>query len=312
MYAAIALASGPFGGVTTATARLPSAVAAALTLLMVFVSFAGRLGRGAGLVAAAVLPASFLWLGRVPSAEIDRVQLAWVTGSLFALLRAVEAAEGPAVGGGRLREWLWWQAALACVAAGVLTKWTAPAFFYLSAVPFLWWRGRLRLLGRWPHLTAAALAAIPCLGWALAAARLAGWDTFRETVLREALERLWPADHPRPYPWAEVLTFPLAFLAASLPWSLLALPSLRPSFWRLWDERGRRLLGLCHCWLWPNLFFWALVPGHKARHLLPAQPALAGLAAFVWVAWLSGRLPWPLRRPRPAVVLCALLALWWA
>ena len=27
----------------------------------------------------------------------------------------------------------------------VLTKWTAPAFFYLTAVPFLWLRGRLRV-----------------------------------------------------------------------------------------------------------------------------------------------------------------------
>jgi hypothetical protein len=65
-----------------------------------------------------------------------------------------------------------------------------------------------------------------------------------------------------------------------------------------------------HCWAWSSLLFWALVPGHKARHLLPAQPALSGLAAFAWAAWLSGRLRWPLARPRPAVVLAGLLALW--
>src|SRR5262249_12635222 len=83
-----------------------------------------------------------------------------------------------------------------------------------------------------------------------------------------------------------------------------------PGFTRLWDERGQRLLQLLHCWAWSGLVFWAVVPGHKARHLLPAQPALSGLAAFAWAAWLSGRLHWPLPRPRPAAVLALLLAGW--
>jgi 4-amino-4-deoxy-L-arabinose transferase-like glycosyltransferase len=310
MYAAIALLSWPFGSVTVATARLPSALAGTATVFLFYFTFAHCLGRRAGLVAAALLPASFLWLSRVPSAEIDLLQLAWVAGALHFFLRALELGEAGGAGPGR--QWLWWQLALLCVAGGVLTKWTAPAFFYLTVVPLLWWRGRLRLLLGLPHLGSAALAGGLCLAWVAAAVSTAGWEAFRDTVLREALQRLSPRHHPRPYPWAEVLTFPLAFLAASLPWSVLAPLALRPSFARLWDERGRRLLQLLHCWTWANLLFWSLAPGHRPRHVLPLQPGVAGLAALVWLAWLSGRLRWPLARPRPVAVLVGLLGCWLA
>ncbi len=307
-YAAIALASLPAGGVTTSTARLPSALAASVAVLLFYATFARAFGRRAGLAAAALLPATVLWLERVPSAEIDLLQLAWVAASLLALSRAVEEAE--AVLPDRRREWLWWQAALLAVAGGVLTKWTAPAFFYLTAVPLLWWRGRLRLLFGWPHLVAATLAALPCLAWIAGAIHLAGWQTFRDTVGREAMQRLSPAQHPRPYPWRELLEFPAEFLIANLPWSAFALLTLRRRFVAVWDERGHRLLQLFHCWAWPNLLFWTIVPGHRPRNALPLQPALAGLAALVWLAWINGRMPWPLRRPNPRWVLTGLVAAW--
>jgi hypothetical protein len=192
----------------------------------------------------------------------------------------------------------------------LLTKWTAPAFFYLTVVPCLAWRGRLRLLAGRAHLASAAVAGGLCVAWAAAAVSSVGWEVFRTTVAREALQRLSPVHHPRPYPWAEVVTFPLGVLAANLPWSACALLTFRPGFARLWDERGRRLLQVLHGWAWANLAFWAVVPGHKARHGLPLQPGLAGLAALVWVAWLTGRLHWPLARPRPGPALVALLACW--
>jgi 4-amino-4-deoxy-L-arabinose transferase-like glycosyltransferase len=305
IYAAIALTSLPAGRVTPVTARLPSVLAATITVLLFYATFARAFGRRAGLAAAALLPASVMWLERVPTAEIDLLQLAWVAAALLALPQAIEEAESPAPR--RWREWLWWQAALLAVAGGVLTKWTAPAFFYLTAVPLLWWRGRLRLLFGWPHLLAAALAALPCFVWAGAAISLAGWETFRDTVGREALQRLSPAHHPRAYPWDELVTFPLEFLLSNLPWSAVALLTLRPAFARIWGERDRLLLQLFHCWTWVNLLFWTFVPGHRPRHGMPLQPGLAGLAALVWVAWLTGRLRWPLRRVTPGRVLAGLM-----
>jgi 4-amino-4-deoxy-L-arabinose transferase-like glycosyltransferase len=309
MYAAIALASWPGGKVSAATARLPSALAATGIVFLFYAAFARRLGIRAGLTAAALLPASFLWLNRAPSAEIDLVQLAWVSAALLGFLRALEVEEAP----GRVRfwrAWLWWQLALVYVAGGVLTKWTAPAFFYHTVVPLLWWRGRLRVLARPAHLLSAFVAAAAVFAWAAAAVRQTGWETFHDTIWREALPRLSPSHHGRPYPWHELIVFPSQFLAANLPWSAFALLTLRPGFSELWDERGRRLLQFLHCWTWPNLLFWTIAPGHHLRHSLPLQPGLAGLSAMVWIAWLDGRLPWPLPRLRPGRVFLALIVLW--
>ncbi len=377
MTALIGVCSLLAGKVTPLTARLPSVIAGLVVVWLVYRTVADRLGTTAGLIAAAILPCSGMWLDRVPSAEIDLVQLAWVTGSLVCLLRAVEApaAVFPLECGSALlcrfcfsvssvlsllpsfasvtathtrarqgraseprtkrvferskrRSWpvpdrllrcaacaaptVWWLAALACVAAGLFTKWTAPAFFYLTALPFLAMQGRLALLFRPAHLISAGLVAVLALGWLALAGHVAGWSLLVETLSREALLRLSPEHHPRPYPWDELITFPLSFLAANLPWSAFALPALMPSFARLWDERTRRLLLLCQAWLWANLLFWTLAPGHRPRHLLPAQPALALLAALVWIAWLTGRLRWPIARIRPVGVLAGLLVLWLA
>jgi 4-amino-4-deoxy-L-arabinose transferase-like glycosyltransferase len=311
MYAAIALASWPAGQVSAATARLPSALAATGIVLLFYAVFARRLGRRAGLIAATLLPASVLWLARVPSAEIDLVQLAWVSAALLCFLRALETTENSTPRSFR-REWLWWQLALLCVAGGLLTKWTAPAFFYLTVGPLLWWRGRLRVLFRPAHALSVMLAALPCLAWALAVGTQTGWETLYDAVRGEALPRLSPAHHTRAYPWQDLATFPLRFLAANLPWSALTLLTFFPRFSGLWDERGRRVLQLLHCWTWPNLLFWSIVPGHHLRHAMPLQPGLAGLAALVWIAWLDGKLRWPLPALRPASVFLALLIVWLA
>ena len=54
---------------------------------------------------------------------------------------------------------------LLCVAGGTLTKWTAPAFLYLTVIPLLIWRGELRLLFGWRHLLAVGVAmGVPALG----------------------------------------------------------------------------------------------------------------------------------------------------
>jgi 4-amino-4-deoxy-L-arabinose transferase-like glycosyltransferase len=306
MYAAVAVASWPFGSVTPWSARLPSALAATAAVWIFYCLFARRLGRAAGFAAAVILPASFMWVERVPSAEIDMLQLAWTVGALGCFLRALEEAEGEQR---FLHEWLWMQAALMCTAGGVLTKWTTPAFFYLTVLPLLLWRGRLRLLLRPAHLLSVAVAAGVCVAWATAAVAEVGWTLFSDTISREMLLRLSPLHHPRPYPWGELIELPLLVLGPNLPWSALALVALHPAFSRRWDDRSRRFLQLLQCWTWANLLFWTIVPGHRPRHCLPLQPGLAGLATFVWAALASGRLRWPWRL-HPAAALAGVALLW--
>jgi 4-amino-4-deoxy-L-arabinose transferase-like glycosyltransferase len=341
MYAAIALVSWPVGGVQPWTARLPSALAASASVFLFYWYFSRQLGRLGGLLAGAVLPVSLMWLDKATAAEIDMMQVAWVSAAIICFLRALEIAEETSSAKqtivlgyrltmrGEIRHeaappspsirpqatgWFWWLAAMLCVAGGVLTKWTAPAFFYGTVVSLLWWRGRMRLLLGRQHLVSAALGAAVCLGWIGAAAALAGWRPFYDTVSREGLMRLLPSHHDRPYPWAETLLHPFKVLAAGMPITAIALLALRPGFAHLWDERGRRLLQALQCWLWPNLFFWTIIPEHAPRHSFPLLPALAGLAAMVWLAWLTGRQAWPLARwrltARPARVLIGILAVW--
>src|SRR5262249_37914901 len=161
MYIAIAAVSEPFGGVSEWTARLPSALAATLLVLLFARAFGRNLGRGAALVGGLTLPASVLWLDRVPSAEVDLVQVAWGGAALLSFLRALELAEDRAA----RTQTLWWLVALLCVAGGTLTKWTAPAFFYLTVLLLLWWRGRLRLLLGRGHLLGVLLVAGLCCAW---------------------------------------------------------------------------------------------------------------------------------------------------
>jgi len=304
MYVAVVLCSLPFGAVNEFSARLPSALAASASVLLFYWYFRRQLGRTAGLAAALILPMSPLWLDKAPSAEIDALQVFWVLASILFFLRATE---DETQGAGVFR---WWLAALLCVAGGVLTKWTAPEFFYGTAIPFLWWRGRLRWLLSRQHLVSAALAAALCLGWVAAAVWREGWHTFWDTFEREAFSRLVPGYSERPYPFLGVPLHPFKLLATTLPWSLLALVALRPGFSRLWDERGRRLLQALHCWTWPQVVFWSLITEHTPRHSFPLFPGLAGLAAMVWYAWHTGRLPALLPRVRPAQLLGGCLVIW--
>jgi 4-amino-4-deoxy-L-arabinose transferase-like glycosyltransferase len=348
MYAAIALASLPRGGVTEWTARLPSAIAATLTVALFYWYFGRLLGRRAGLIAALILPMSFLCLDKSTAAEIDMMQALWVSASILFFLRGLEVIEdrgsriedravaSRASGFGILQKWfnfraresnprgfannlagakhersmldarssilhppsslwIWWFGALLCVAGGVLTKWTGAAFFYGTVIPLLWWRGQLRLLWSRHHLVCAGLAAGICLAWVLAAVAMTGWQEFYGTVSREALMRLSPSHHHRPYPWGESLVHPLRLLAAGLPCTAFALFSFGRNFSAIWDVGGRRLLQTLHCWTWSNMLFWTAIPEHATRHSFPLFPSLAGLAALVWIAWFRG---FRIRKPR--------------
>jgi 4-amino-4-deoxy-L-arabinose transferase-like glycosyltransferase len=288
MYAAIALVSWPFGEVTQCSARLPSAIAATLTVLLFYWYFARLLGRPFGFVAAMILPASLFWLDKAPSAEIDMLQVAWVTASLLFFLCAIEE---PPTAPSRLSS-VFCLLSLLCVAGGFLTKWTAPAFYYATILPFLWWRGQLRWLIQRDHLLGVGLASMVCGGWLFAAGSQVGWETLWTSVSREALQHLSPAHrhetvmqmgeshrHGANY-WAESLLFPWKMLALALPWSLLIPFTMRSGFVRQLDDRSRMLWQAMHCWLWPNLLIWTFLPDPSSRHAAPILPAVVGLSAL--------------------------------
>lgn len=185
------------------------------------------------------------------------------------------------------------------VAAGVLTKWIAPLFFY---PPLLIWMVRRRAPGRaWSGLVAGALvASIPVGLWFLPfrAAGGAGetgrrWGTeiLRRTVDYGVEGLAW-----------QVVTYPLFVFAALAPWSLL-LPGLR-------RERARR--ALAHPWyslcilaaLWALAVFF-FVPEQKSRYLLPVFPLVAVVLARLASSGAT-RVP-----PAPLVALSLVYGIVW-
>ena len=279
-YVAIALASLPFGEVSTVSARIPSVVAATITVLLFHAVFLRLFDRKRALQSAALVPVSFLWLEKVPSAEIDMLLVMWVAGANLAIFLAVEN-----------NRFHWWLLALVCTAAGFLTKWTAPAFVYLTVVPLLLVRGQLLLLFGWRHLTALTVSVAVIAIWAALVIDQVGWSLLRETFLQEARQRFEPNHAGRAYPWAASLAHPFEVLGANLPWSLLALTTLR----RTWRERQsdgvRHFTTFLHCWAWPNLFFWALPAQHHVRYSLPIAPAISALGIIALFDWLRSCRP---------------------
>ncbi|WP_439623822.1 ArnT family glycosyltransferase, partial [Gemmata sp.] len=310
-YAAIGLCSLPFGEVSAASARLPSVIAATVSVFLVYGMFRRAFDERAALLASLLLPTSVLWLDKVPSAEIDMTLVGWVTAAIALAHRAIEREStrrggggGGGRGGGGAPPWsphpqprggpppppppaIWWVLALLCVAGGTLTKWTAPAFFYLAVLPLLAWRGEWRILFGWRHLVAVGVAGLACATWVFAVAQQIGYESLFETVQKEAAYRFSPKSSSRGYPWGELGTYPLLVLAAHLPVSAFALLTLRPGFAAKWDDRGQLMLQLLHCWTWPNLLFWTLVPNHNVRYSLPMSPGLMGLGAMGLLSFLA-------------------------
>jgi 4-amino-4-deoxy-L-arabinose transferase-like glycosyltransferase len=268
-YVAIGLCSLPFGEVTAVTSRLPSVAAATASVFLLYGLFRRSLDERSALLAGVLMPTSVLWLDKVPSAEIDMTLVGWVTAAVVLVQAAVERGST-----------VWWVCALLAVVAGTLTKWTAPAFFYLTLGSWLLWRGQVRLLFGWRHLLAVAVALLVCSLWASAVSSRVGWGALLETLRSEAAYRFSPKSAATGLPAGEVIAYPLLVWAAHLPVSAFAVLTLRPGFLANWDERGRRLLQLLHCWTWPNLLFWSLVPNHNVRYALPLSPGLVGLGVM--------------------------------
>ena len=224
----------------------------------------GRAARGA--VAADIV----LWLDKAPSAEIDMTLLGWVTAALVLFHRALERDSR-----GSRRLVFSWVRSCASRAARSRSG-PRPRSSTSRRFPLLAWRRQLRLLFGWRHLLAVGLAAAVCAAVGRRRDAGSGVGNARRDGPQGSRVPLPAEPQAKGYPWAEVVTYPLLVWAAHLPLSLFALRTLRPSFFRQWDDRGRLLLQLLHCWTWPNLLFWALVPNHNVRYALPLSPGADG------------------------------------
>jgi 4-amino-4-deoxy-L-arabinose transferase-like glycosyltransferase len=270
-FAADALCQRLLGAGETA-ARLPSLLFALATAALTG-WFAGRLfGRRARQVAAVAALAAPLPIAFARTVIFDSALTFFVVLALCAFYLAVEAR---AAGRGGLG---WTALAWTATGLGVLTKGpVALAVPLLAAAPYAGFRRASRAV--W-HPLGAALLALCVAPWVWAVSRQVP-EFLHYALFTETWRRVTTPEMNREGP---LWFFLPCLLAGALPWSVLALAGWRRSLSPRGADRGlgspRLYLIL---WIALPLVLFSLSHSKRPQYILPLLPAVAIMAAKVWV-----------------------------
>ena len=272
---------------------LPSLLAGLGSIALVYDFVRRQWNHRAGLLAAAAVLVSFDFTFQMRGAQIDGVEVFWITLAMYGFLRHLLL--GPA--------WRWYAIGFLAAGLGVITKGVG-VIALLVFVPFWFarwrgWRGVLPTQVWNPRWWLALLFLVPVLGWALpmlwsalhvhagdaAYARYAHDILLGQTVSRYAE----PAHHIHPgWFYLSVIAFEWLPLSLAIPWAI-------PGWVRaLRTKDARTLLPLA--WVVLVLVFFSLSGGKRDVYILPALPvvaiALAPLlpgilrrTSFRWALW---------------------------
>ncbi len=284
LFAMILKLSG--GEVFSWMLRLPSILAAMATIVMTYVMGYHSFGRRSGLFAGLMLMTFPLFYDNAPTAELNMLFTAAITGSLCAWITRP-------TGGGSMS------------VARLVTFWIslACAFFIkgplaLVIVMFVvgWeaWRGRSWLILRSirPLFGVVGMATL-IGGWLYLQHGIYGPEFVKEQVSGETFHRIMAGDHGAPF-WYYL---PKIFLSILFPWGLLAVPAV--IMYLRTPERS------CHnvtatpyvaCVAFPFLFL-CIVNGKRQTYLLPLLPAAAILLSALLDRVIADRIvPKAMRR----------------
>ena len=275
------------GDVTPLAVRLPSALAATVIVLVLFLWGTRYWGAGRSWIAAAVLATSvqFLWVGRC--GQMDLVFAAFV---FLALVGGFETLKGRAAAGYRVLFYAGMAGAtLTKGPLGLLLCWLGPLVYSAARRE---WRPLRFFKPLWGMLAVAAVV----LSWYVPAVvstqgAYGGWDILWKQTYRRAVQGY---SHPN---WIGYFLYD--FPAIFLPWSLWL-----PAAWHLLrKESGKMsnaLLGRTDADRYLAGFFYAgfvlfsLSTEKRGNYLLPLFPAAAVYVSSAWPDWrpalLSGRL----------------------
>ena len=294
-YWAIAATGTLFGEVTTWSSRLPAALAGMFAVLIVYFTIKRYSDATTAWITALALPCTMMWLEKASSSEIDTMLVMWVLAAWACFLRIMDIYSGlrtqdsaPSTKHSGL--FFWWLAALLCVAAGVLTKWTGFLFFYVMVIPMLAWHRQLWRLFHWHHLLAALIGAILVWCWLSVVVYELGWSNVINMLWKEGAPRVLHGQSASQHLLLETLIHPFKVLGIALPWSALALIGL----WRKHQEptdSTKEPTGLSRRFFEQSLWCWAvcgtlmmtLFPDHNIRQSFSLVPAwtLLGILTLV-------------------------------
>jgi 4-amino-4-deoxy-L-arabinose transferase-like glycosyltransferase len=280
-FAADALSQRLLGG-GEAAARLPALLFALATAALT-AWFAGRLfGRRARWIAGVAALAAPLPIAFARTVIFDSTLTFFMVAALCAFYLAVAArAAVPAA------SYLPWTAvAWAAMGLGVLTKGpVALALPLLVAAPFAIFRRASRAV--W-HPLGPALLALSVGPWVWAVSRRVP-EFLRYVLFTETWQRVTTPEMNREGP---IWFFLPCLLAGALPWSVLALAGWRRSLRPRGSDRRldppRLYLAL---WIALPLVLFSLSHSKRPQYILPLLPAVAIMAAKVWVDAEGGAPP---------------------
>ncbi len=270
-------------GVGELGARLPSALAAMLTVLLTCLAATRLLGPGVGLAAGAMLAVSlqFIALGRM--ALTDMHLTLFITATLVFFIIGIDHDD-------KRRGKLWLLAAWGASALAVLTKGPVglvlPGAIAAAYIPLA--GDELRKLRTIPWLSGFTLFCALMLPWYVAVTLRSDFEFFRTFIIKHNIQRFAGevaagGQHVEPF-WYYV---PVVLLGV-LPWSFFLVQAvyrpLREALSGLLQRReirDPRLFPLL--WALGVIAFFSVARAKLPTYVTPAYPALAVLLA----AWLN-------------------------
>jgi 4-amino-4-deoxy-L-arabinose transferase-like glycosyltransferase len=265
----VAVAALPAGHVSDLNASIPSVVAAVMTLLGVFALGRQLSGVDTGFVALAVLATSPNFFVRSHQVLPDMMLTAWLTWTLFFLLRSL--ASRPPRGRDLAGFYL-------CLVGALWAKGLPCLMAIPAAVAAIAVSVGLRELPSFRPVTGLGLVALTALPWAVLYARMPGREASEAVSAWHALTRY--LNHFRHHP-----SLPFGNgLTEFLPWTLwLVLVAV----W-CWLTPDRRTYRPVLAWTAVFLFLLGLSVYQRSHYMLPVYPLFALLVAASVTTAASG------------------------
>lgn len=263
-------------GLTELGARLPSAVAALLTVILTAALGRRMFGPGADMRAAgAQLVAPLTWVyGQL--AILDALFTLWVVASIVAFYLAVES---PAP-----RQRAWCLAGWACIALAILTKGPVGAVLPLIVMgPYAQWRRQRQAVFDWRGLLLAAAVVTPWVWWV--SVRVPGFLDYVAVV--ETWQRLVTNSLHRGKPFWYFIPI---LLIGAFPWSAVAVGAASRAVRARAGSADPRWV-LIALWIAVPLVLFSLSSSKLPHYVLPVIPAFALLVAGTWTG--TGARPLP-------------------
>lgn len=261
-------------GINEFSARLPSAIAATLTVLVVYELGRSLFGATTGLLGAIVLASNIAFGVAARFANPDALLSLFCTSSMLFFWMSYSS-------GGRA--WFIWSPI--CMGLAVLTK--GPVGLVLPATVitlFLWRQGRLGLLWDRRYLLACllfGLVAAPWYAWVAADTKASFLSGF---LLKHNVGRfLSPMENHR----GPVYYYLIVLAAGLAPWSIFLGPTVWAAFGRRVssEERGD-VYSFLWWWIGLYLLFFTISGTKLPNYILPLYPPAALLTGRFLERWL--------------------------